>query len=120
MHDYLIAPLNPLSSPIPLDEPLTEFFTTTFELYATESKRDRGSDEHAKEIGITMKDILDRMNNSYTEVTRSTNFVNWMQQMGLETVFRYYVRGDVEGLRKATSDKLGLGAFESVFPRASR
>jgi hypothetical protein len=117
MHEYLIAPLNPLNPPIPLDEPLTEFFTTAYELYATEAKRDKKMDAHAGEIGLTMKDILGRMNNSYTEVTHSANFINWMQQMGLETVFHYYIRGDVEGLRKATSEKLGMGVFESVFPQ---
>ncbi len=116
MHKYQIALL---FGTMPLDEPLTEFFATMFEIYRSDKTGTEEIVAHAQKIGISGSLIISMMNDHYSEIANSGNFVSWVESLGPEAIFGFYINGDLNGLKALTEEKLGTGSFERVFPPAS-
>lgn len=105
-----------LAAGFALSEPLTEFFSTMQEIYASKISQGEEMQQHAGKIGISFREAVLRMNDAYQAVARNPDFINWAEGMGAPEIFQFYIRGDVDGLKKATDDRFGPGAFDKIFP----
>ncbi len=107
LHTYLVGG-------VPLDEIITEMLSTLFIIQHTQDKANPEAAAHAQEIGADFRQVLDRLNNGYHEITQSDRFVDWFFKVTPTEVFRCYITGDLERL-KAKTDAIAPGEFERVF-----